>query len=191
MHFIAALQEELSQIARQTGRGSPAVAEVDNVVDSALFTSVASKNVIVLRHGVRNFGERRRIHLWLNWNDNHNATLMTLLSYILVGHKDWRRAEISIFAAFPADMVDERRAEFEAMMEGGRLPIRKENVRFFSVDHADAYHLLVETTSADADLVVLGLTLERLAENRRDSLLRYPSLSDVLFVMAAEQIEIQ
>ena len=164
--------------------------ELEQVVASALFTSVARKNLLILRHGVRNFGDKRNIHVWLNWNDGENATLMTLLTYILVGNRDWRRAEISIFAAFPADEVEKRRAQFEAMMEGGRLPIRKENVRFHSVNDATAYHQLVETTSDGADLVVLGATLDRLADKRSYLLTRYPSFSDVLFVVAAEHVEI-
>ena len=59
-----------------------------------------------------------------------------------------------------------------------------------SVDDSDAYHRLVEQTSATADLVVLGLTLDRLHEKRSEMLLRYPLLQDVLFVYAAEQVRI-
>ena len=160
------------------------------VVDSALFASATDKNILVLRHAPEGFGDKRHIHIWLNWNDADNATLMTLLAYVVVGNREWRRAQISIFAAFPEDQVEERRAHFEAMMEGGRLPIRKENVSFFSVDAADAYHALVEERSARADLVVLGLTMDRLAENRALALRRYPSLRAVLFVSAAEDIRI-
>src|SRR5690606_9564724 len=98
---------------------------VSEVVDSALFASVASKNILILRDGPRHFGDRRKIHIWLNWNDGENAALMTILAYILVGHKEWRHAQISVFAAFPAEQVEERRAYFESLMEGGRLPIRK------------------------------------------------------------------
>jgi hypothetical protein len=160
------------------------------VVDSALFADVGSKNLLILRHGARRFGERKRIHIWLNWHDGENASLMTLLAYILVGHKDWRRAEISIFAAFPPDQVLEQRARFEAMMEAGRIPIRKENVRFFSVVDGQAYHSLVEGSSAQADLVVLGVTLDRLADKREYLLTRYPSFGEVLFVAAAEHVVI-
>jgi len=163
---------------------------IEEVVDSALFADVGSKNLLILRHGARRFGERKRIHIWLNWHDGQNAPLMTLLAYILVGHKDWRRAEISIFAAFPPDQVVEQRGRFEAMMEAGRIPIRKENVRFFSVVDGQAYHSLVEGSSAQADLVVLGVTLDRLADKREYLLTRYPTFGEVLFVAAAEHVAI-
>jgi hypothetical protein len=161
-----------------------------SVADEALFASITKKNLLILRQTGLDFGARLEIHIWLNWNDTDNATLMTLLAYILVGHKDWRRSQISVFAAFPGAEVDDRRTRLEAMMEGGRLPIRKENVNFFSVDDTAQYHALVETSSADADLVILGLTIDRLSDKRAESLLRYPRLGDVLFVAAADEVRI-
>jgi amino acid transporter len=167
----------------------PEVAE--RVVDSARFASVASKNILILRHGIRHFGDMRSIHVWLTWHDADNATLMTLLAYILVGHQDWQQAEISIFAAFPPDQVTERRAQFEAMMEGGRLPIRKENVRFHSVSDGPSYRDLVEQCSAEADLVILGITVDRLQEKGSELVTRHPGLATVLFVAAADEVIIE
>jgi amino acid transporter len=165
--------------------------EVQEVVDSAVFASVADKNLLLLRDTDRFFGEHSSIHLWLTWHDAENATLMTLLAYILVGHQDWRKAEISVFAAFPPEEVGERRRQFEEMMEGGRLPIRKENVRFHSVSDGDSFRELVESSSGEADLVILGTTLERLRTHGRDLLTRHDALGDVLFVAAAERVVIE
>ncbi|HEU0032626.1 MAG TPA: amino acid permease [Kofleriaceae bacterium] len=165
--------------------------EVAGVVDSALFASGALKNLLFLRNTPKQFGTRQRIHIWLNWNDSENAPLMTLLAYILVGHKEWRKAEISIFAAFPADQVEAQRTRFETMMEAGRIQIRKENVRFFSINDGKTYHSLVESTSAQADLVVLGVTLDALAERGSYLLTRYPSFGETLFVCAAEHVAIE
>ena len=164
--------------------------EISGVVDSALFASGAKKNLMFLRQSARKFGARQKIHIWLNWNDGENATLMTLLAYILVGNKHWRKADISIFAAFPAEQVEEQRQRFEAMMETGRIPIRKENVRFHSVNDGATYHSLVESSSAMADLVILGVTLDALADKREYLLTRYPRLGDVLWVCAEQRIEI-
>lgn len=161
---------------------------VDSLVDSARFASVADKNILILRHGKRQFGEMRSIHVWLTWHDAQNATLMTLVAYILVGHPDWHHAEISIFAALPPDQVTEGRAQFEAMMEGGRLPIRKENVRFHSVSDGPSYRDLVEQCSGEADLVILGVTLERLHEKGSELVTRHPALAAVLFVAALDEV---
>jgi len=166
----------------------PAIAAM---IDEAVFASGALKNLMILRHGPRKFGKRKRIHIWLNWNDTENAPLMTLLAYILVGHKQWRDAEISVFAAFPADQVEQQRTQFESLMEAGRIQIRKQNVRFHSVNDGATYHALVESSSAEADLVIMGLTLEALAERGGYLMTRYPSFGEMLFVIASEHVEIE
>ena len=51
-------------------------------------------DLLVLRHSTVFFGNRDRIHIWLTWHDYKNASLMILLAYILVGHPDWKHAEM-------------------------------------------------------------------------------------------------
>jgi hypothetical protein len=77
------------------------------------------------------------------------------------------------------------------MMEGGRLPIRKENVRFHSVSDGPSYRDLVERCSSEADLVILGITLDRLQEKGSDLVTRHPGLGTVLFVAAADEVIIE
>jgi len=61
---------------------------------------------------------------------------------------------------------------------------------FFAVNDGAQYHSLVENASAEADLLILGVTLDRLADKREYLLTRYPTVSEVLFVAAAEHVEI-
>ena len=69
-----------------------------------------------------------------------------------------------------------------------RIPISEKNIEFLEANDREAFRKLVEQTSADADLVVLGFDLERLAERRGDYLLSHPYLRDVLFVRSAQPI---
>jgi len=161
------------------------------VVAEAIFTCVTHKNVLVLRHGPRRFGNRRSIHVWLTWNDEDNATLMVLLAYLVLGHPDWRKATISIFAALPHDRVGEERLRLQSMIAAGRLPISEKNIRFMPVDDPEAFRALVETSSATADFVIMGMTLERLRERGGELLMRHPELGDVLWVNAMEKVLIE
>jgi hypothetical protein len=131
------------------------------------------------------------VHIWLTWRDHENATLMLLLAYILLGHPAWQDAEISIFAAFPAPELVAQRERLLAMISTGRIPVTARNVRFLSVDDADAFRALVGRLSAQADLVVMGFTLERLRERGAETFTRHGELKDVLFVSAAEHIVIE
>ncbi len=146
---------------------------------------------MVLRHSDRFFGQHASIHIWLTWHDYENANLMILLSYILLGHPDWRKSEVKIFAAFPKADVEEQRERLSEMITSGRLPMSKKNVRVYGTDERSDFAQLVRSRSADADLVILGFTDERLRDKGSELLMRHPDLKDVLFVSAEERVRIE
>jgi hypothetical protein len=141
--------------------------------------------------GAALFGQHSTIHVWLTWHDYKNANLMVLLSYILLGHPDWNDSEIRIFAAFPQADVQEERERLNEMITSGRLPVRKKNVQVIPTDERSDFERLVESRSAEADLVILGFTEERLREKGMDLLMRHHGLSDTLFVSAEQRVRIE
>ena len=166
-------------------------AEMTAVVEQALFASATQMSLLVLRHGELQFGERQSIHIWLTWNDHANANLMILLGYILLGHPDWKRAEISVFAASPAGELEQRRQAFAEMTTQGRLPISEQNIRFLALDDLEAYHREVERRSTDADLAILGFDLAGLSERGAAVFRNHASLPATLFVSAAQKISME
>lgn len=146
---------------------------------------------LVLRHGERFFGKRSQIHVWLTWHDYLNANLMILLSYILLGHPDWKKAEIRVFAAFPHEDVEAQTAKLTTMIADGRISISRQNVRIIATDARSDFSKLVEENSADADLVVLGFTPTRIDEKGAELFRRHPGLGDVLFVCAEQHVAIE
>ena len=153
--------------------------------------SVPRMNRLVLRHGDHFFGNRKSIHVWLTWHDYRNANLMILLAYILLGHRDWKGGEISVFAAYPHGQVAERTAELDAMIDEGRLHLSRKNVQVIPTDDRVDYGRLVQNRSADADLVILGFTEARRREKGAELFAKHAGLRDVMFVSAARQIEIE
>ncbi len=170
------------------GDGPEVLAEV---LDGLDMVGATRMNSLVLRHGQQFFGTRSRLHLWLTWHDYSNANLMILLAYILLGHPDWQQAEISIYAAFPHAGVEAQRSKLNEMISSGRLPVSPMNLRIIPTDDRVDFDRLVETRSAEADLVILGFTPERLKEKGESLFRRHPSLQDVVFVSAREQILIE
>jgi len=145
-------------------------------------------NTLVLRHGPHFFGARQNIHVWLTWHDYKNANLMILLAYILMGHRAWHDASIQIHAAFPLAEVDTQRAKLLEMVESGRLPISRKNLRIFPTDDQVEFGRLVEENSMEADLVIFGFTEARLREKGPSLFRRHEQLRDVLFVSADQEI---
>ena len=165
--------------------------EVAQVTRQALFAASAGMNLLVLRHGDFHFGRCKSIHIWLTWNDDENANLMVLLSYILLGHPDWTDAEVQVFAALPYDQIAERSSAFKQMVDEGRIPISKKNIRFLPVHEKEAFIELVTRLSVDADLIVKGFDPEGLRSRGQQVFTEYLIKKDMLFVHAYREIEIE
>lgn len=163
---------------------------ISGVVDNALFAASTRMTLLVLRHGDYFFGDRRSIHVWLTWNDATNANMMILLGYILVGHPEWQRSEIRVFVALPSGEVDARRSELESSMKEGRLPVSEKNVRYLPVDSQKTFRNAISKMSRDADLTIVGFNLDGLRDRREEVFANLPSLRDVLFVHAPDEIRI-
>ncbi len=167
----------------------PAV--VDEILAGTKLANVAGMNRLVLRHTDHFFGNRRSIHVWLTWHDHGNANLMILLAYILLGHPDWRDAEITLYAAYPKGEVKERTAQLREMIRDGRLLITDKNLQVFGTDDRIDFSRLVEVKSASADLVIRGFTGARVQQKGPDFFRKHAGLRDMLFVSAEEKIFIE
>ena len=163
----------------------------EEVRDGVLLAQTTRMDSLVLRHGDHHFGNRASIHIWLTWHDYRNASLMILLAYILLGHPDWDEADLSIFAAFPDTQVKERTAELMGLIEEGRIAISGRKLRVFPTDDRIDFSRLVEAKSADADLVLMGFTEQRLQSKGSELLLRHPNLNEILWISARESIAIE
>jgi amino acid transporter len=166
-------------------------ATLDEVVDGCRFAAASEMDILVLRHSSLFFGNRDRIHIWLTWHDYKNASLMILLAYILLGHPDWKRAEIEILVAAPEERAAGEEARMEEILATGRIPVSPRNVRIFPTDADVDFATLVAEHSASASLVILGFTMPRLTSKGPELLLRQPELHDVLFVCADARLAIE
>ncbi|MDE2828255.1 MAG: amino acid permease [Bacteroidota bacterium] len=163
---------------------------VESVVDQCLFAAGTDMTLMVLRHGETHFGGRDSIHVWLTWNDKANANTMILLSYILLGHPDWEKAQVQVFAALPETEVEGTRLEFAQLIKEGRLPISEKNIKYFATETAETFRKLVVETSFEADLTVIGFDMHGLKTRGAEVFTNHDQLHEVLFVRAPRQIKI-
>jgi hypothetical protein len=164
---------------------------VDECQGGILLACDADMDCLVLRHSDHHFGNLANIHVWLTWHDHRNANLMILLSYILLGHPDWRAADLQIFAAYPTAQANERTEELHTMIREGRIPVSSRKVEIIPTGDAIDFSGLVQAKSSEADLVVMGFTEQRLRQKGSELLERHPSLNEVLWVAAHEEISME
>lgn len=158
------------------------------IIDGCNFASVAGFNICVQRSGKRHFGYKKNIHIWSTPGDYKNANLMILLAYIIVGHHDWRGAEIDLFAALPEDKLDEGVAELHRLIAQGRIPISPNRVRQVPVAKDVPLDQLVRERSTSADLVITGLSLAKMEADGGAFLKGFDGIEDILFVRAGQEI---
>ena len=166
--------------------------ELDEIIDGSRLAMASMFNILVLRSTKYRFGYRSSIHLWVTEETFTNAPLMLLLAYILVGHPDWRRANIRLFACFEARDAERATTKLSNLLTEGRLPISTKNVTAVPHTGGESIETHVSRQSSKADLVIAGLTDEEIAlQGATAALLAYESANDVLFVHATESVSIE
>jgi hypothetical protein len=107
---------------------------------------------------------------------------MILLGYIILGHPDWKKGKIKIFALYPKESMDEKRKQLLELIKTGRLPISSSNVTMIPFEEGNR-KAAISKYSADADLTLVGFTSEMLknTDNFTDG---YEKLGNILFVGA-------
>jgi hypothetical protein len=95
----------------------------ENVSDIAEnFNLVASGNfdVCIVGTSKKQIEYGDGIHVWIRSIDSDNANLMIMLSFIILGHPDWHRANISIFETCKPDKLSETQKRMDDLVSTGR-----------------------------------------------------------------------
>ncbi|HKI89004.1 MAG TPA: hypothetical protein VKA38_08260, partial [Draconibacterium sp.] len=145
-----------------------------SLVESAGF------DICILNTSYKSFGYKKEIHIWISPEDYRNANLMILLGYIILGHPDWKRGHIKIFALYPEKYMDEKRRQLLELIKTGRLPISPANISMVPFETQNRKEVIMKY-SADADLTLIGFTSEMLTKIEELSE-GYQDLGNILFV---------
>jgi amino acid transporter len=165
--------------------------DISDIIDGCHFASIVDFNIAVLRSSDRHFGYKKRVDIWLTPGDYSNANLMILLSYILMGHPEWKGCKIELFAAFEAGELDSHVNRLNHLIDGGRIPISRKNLQKIPWDKdKTSYEEMVTQHSQSADLVIMGFSLQKLKKEKGDFFKKFGNVKDILFVRAGQKIVI-
>ena len=168
--------------------------EVDETVQAARIATGSMFNALILRSTPFRFGYRSKIDIWITERDtDDNARLMLLLAYIIVGHADWKRAKIRLFAYVDEGNSEREADKLSALMKGGRLPIPRKNLTTIRPGAGTSLESEVKRHSSDTDLLIAGLPATDLdSEMAAQALLHgFEGANDVLFVHASETVAME
>ncbi len=152
------------------------------IIDNYSLMKAAGHDVCILATSDRGFGYKKDIHIWVKKEDYENASLMILLSYIILGHKDWRKGEIKIFVAFPKASLEQEKKNLIELCSSGRLPISAKNINVITLDESINKKTLINQYSVDADLTLIGFHESSIKTDGDTIFEGYDNIGNILFV---------
>ena len=165
--------------------------EIPETAEGARTAVDAGFNALVLRSTRHRFGYRSSIHLWLTEDNFDSAPLMLLLAYIIVGHPEWKRAEIEVFECRDLGSSEHQTHDLARLVSEERLPISEQNRTTIGYQSDEDLEHEVSQRSSRADLVIAGIPSATLREAGAGAeLRRYRAANDVLFVSSVEPVSL-
>jgi amino acid transporter len=160
---------------------------LEDIVDNFSLINAVNFDIALLATNERGFGLYRQIHIWITDRDYNNGVLNILLAYVLLGHPDWKRATIKIFAVFPEASLDQDKTKLFDLIQGGKLPISKNNINIISRADTTSVKSIINQKSKDADLTMIGFRYEAIKHKGSQLLSGYDEIGNTLFVHAGEE----
>ncbi len=162
-----------------------------DIVNNIPLVRAADYDLCVLSTSEKGFGFKREIHIWITESDYENANLMILMGYIIMGHPDWKKADIKIYAIFPEGEAGQQRQMLVDLAQEGRLPISPNNIRIVAKKENTKRREIITQNSKSADLIITGFRSEAMKQFGADIFMGYEGVANVLFVNAQEEKEIK
>ena len=160
------------------------------IIDNIRLIKAGDFDICLLASASREMICNKGIHVWIDFNEPENASLLILLSFIISGHPDWKKSFIKVFSTCKPGQYEETRRELEGLITSGRLPITEKNVEIIEVTHGSSVKSLINEKSSTAAMVMTGFRPEALRQNGETILGGYDAAGTVLFVNSQYQKEI-
>ncbi len=163
---------------------------LQEVIDNFPIIKSADFDVCILNTSYKGFGYHQEIHIWITSKDYENANLMILIAYILLGHPDWHKGQIKIFAVYPENEKEEQQKLLYNLIDTGRLPISKNNINIVEGEGGETNSKTIERLSQEADLTIVGFLQEDIKKNNVNLFNEYKDLGNVLYVSSNREKDI-
>lgn len=163
---------------------------LEQIVENYSLVRSGSYDVCILGGSNRGVNYHEGIHIWIRRVDFENLNLMVLLSYIILGHPDWKGGKIKIFNVRRPGQHDEATDHLLELVKTGRLPISLKNIEFIDIDESMNLKELINEKSFKAGLTMIGFRSEQIKHEGNALFEGYAEMGDVLFVNAFRDKEL-
>ncbi|MDA3816275.1 MAG: amino acid permease [Prolixibacteraceae bacterium] len=163
---------------------------LNNIIDNITLIRAGCFDTCILASANQKFDSSMGIHVWIRSGDYDNANLMILMSFIILGHPDWKKSSIKIFNICEKDDIEETKEALQKMVIDGRLPIYARNINIIPMQDDVSSKTIINENSEHAALTIIGFRHETLKNKKGELFKGYDKLGMVLFVNSHDQKEI-
>lgn len=155
---------------------------LEDITDNFSLVNSGDFDICILGSSSKPMHFKNGIHVWIDSMDSHNANLMILLSFIILGHTDWKKGHIKIFEKCRKEEYEDTLRKTEELVNNARLPITMNNIEIVIQDPEVSSKSLINERSQDAGLTMIGIREERVKRYRDELFKGYDMLGTILFV---------
>jgi amino acid transporter len=159
---------------------------VEEILQTVPLVKSTDFDICILTTNERGYGSKHSIHIWITPEDLNNGGLMILLGYVIMGHKEWKNAEIKITAVIPEAQIDEYEKQLKNEVKQGRLPISQQNIELIEKKEEVDLKEIINQRSQDDDLTMIGFRYETLKRMGAQMFEGLDNIGNVLFVHASK-----
>jgi hypothetical protein len=163
---------------------------LDNIIDNITLIRAGCFDTCILAATNQDYNPQKGIHVWIRSGDYDNANLMILMSFIILGHPDWKKSSIKIFNICEQDEIEETKEALDKMVIEGRLPIYSKNINIIPIQEDVSSKTIINEHSEHAALTIIGFRHETLKNKKEHLFNGYDKLGTVLFVNSHDQKDI-
>ena len=161
------------------------------MVNNYSILKASELDICLLRSTIRGFGLHQNIHLWITSTDYENANLIILLGYVLLGHPEWKKANLTVFTIYNSDDLKEKEERMFSLIKEGRIPISPNNVQFIRQNKDQDYRSAINQHSKDADLTIVGFNDENIQADSEQVFSKFGEIGNIMFVNAHKELNIE
>ncbi len=164
---------------------------LEDIVDNFSLVSSGNFDICILGSSNQPIQYKNGIHIWIDSMDAENANLMILLSFIILGHPDWKKGQIQIFNICRPENVENSKKNMHELVHSGRLPITSKNINIIIQQPNISAISIINKYSEDAGLTLIGIREELVKHNKEKVFLGYDKIGTTLFIHSKDQKTIE
>ena len=164
---------------------------LDDIVDNFALVNAGNFDICILGSTSQRIQFKNGIHIWIESTDAENANLMILLSFIILGHPEWKKGQIKIFNISQKENVESTKKKMQELVHSGRLPITSKNINIIIQEPNVSAQKIINKNSENAGLTFIGIREEMVKHNKEKVFLGYDNIGTILFIHSKEQKAIE